>query len=297
MRVLITGATGLIGRQLSQYLIEQGHDVHALHRNPESEKDFYWFPAESRIHLDDSVELDAVIHLAGDNIAGSRWSEAKKAEIINSRVRGTRLLSEAVAQLKHKPSVFISASAIGYYGDTGDSIVDEQSSPGTGFLSDIATQWEQATQAVEQANIRTVHLRTGIVLSRNGGALEKMLLPFKLGLGGVVGSGQQYMSWISIHDVVSIIDFLLHRSNLSGPFNLVAPQAATNRQFTKSLGHALHRPTIFPMPAFVVRVLFGEMGDQLLLSSTRVAPKRLLAEGYSYIDEQLDGALEHVINE
>ena len=267
MNLLLTGSSGLIGNALTRYMGSWGHDIYPLHRNPSSEKKHYWFPEENRIHLDDEIKLDAVIHLAGENIADSRWTQKKKDRILNSRVHGTRLLAETISALKHKPELLISGSAIGYYGDTGDNIVDENSSRGEGFLSDVASQWEMATQAAEDAGIRTIHLRTGIVLSPDGGVLKKMLLPFNLGLGGVVGNGKQYMSWISIDDVVRIIDHMLNDVQLSGSYNLVAPQPVTNYDFTKSLVRAMHRPTISPLPAFAARVMFGEMADALLLSS------------------------------
>ena len=291
MNILLTGSTGLIGRHLSERLKGQGHNIYPLYRNTSTDKKHYWFPDESRIHLDEEISIDAVIHLAGENIADSRWTDEKKEAILNSRVHGTRLLAEAVNALQHKPEVFISASAIGYYGETGDNIVDEESGRGTGFLSDIAAQWEAETQAIEDAHIRTIHLRTGIVLSPEGGVLKKMLLPFKMGLGGIVGNGRQYMSWISINDVCQIIGNMINDAQFSGPYNLVSPQAVTNRTFTKSLGRVLHRPTFFPLPEFVARLLFGEMADALLLSSSRVVPTRLNSLGYKFIDNDLDRTL------
>ena len=296
MNILLTGSTGLIGSALTKYLGSQGHTIFPLYRNSSTETKHFWFPEESRIHLDEEIKLDAVIHLAGENIADSRWNQKKKDRILNSRGHGTRLLAEAITKLKHKPELLISGSAIGYYGDTGDNIVDEDSTRGEGFLSDIASQWEAATQVAQDAGIRTIHIRTGIVLSPNGGVLQKMLLPFKMGFGGVVGNGKQYMSWISIDDIVGIIDYMLNNEKLSGPYNLVAPQPATNYSFTKSLGRALHRPTILPMPAFVARMVFGEMADALLLSSSRVAATRLNALGYTFIDKELDQTLSRLID-
>lgn len=295
MNILLTGSTGLIGSTLSDYLKKQGHYIYPLYRNPTSTKLHYWFPEENRIHLDDEIKIDVVIHLAGENIADSRWSQKKKDAILNSRVKGTRLLAETISGLKNKPALFISGSAIGYYGETGDNIVDEDSSRGTGFLSDVSVEWEASTQAVEDAGIRTIHMRTGIVLSTKGGVLQKMLLPFKMGLGGIVGNGKQYMSWISINDITHIIDHMINDDQLSGPYNLVAPQPVTNRAFTKSLGRALHRPTVFPMPAFIARILFGEMADALLLSSSRVAATRLNALGYKFIDNELEQTLSYLL--
>ena len=296
MNILLTGSSGLIGNALTRYLGSWGHDIYPLHRNPSSEKNHYWFPEENRIHLDDEIKLDAVIHLAGENIADSRWTQKKKDRILNSRVHGTRLLAETISALKHKPELLISGSAIGYYGDTGDNTVDENSSRGEGFLSDVASQWEMATQAAQDAGIRTIHLRTGIVLSPDGGVLKKMLLPFNLGLGGVVGNGKQYMSWISIDDVVHIIAHMLNDEQLSGSYNLVAPQPVTNYDFTKSLGRAMHRPTISPLPAFAARLMFGEMADALLLSSSRVLSTRLESIGYIFIDTALEQALSRLLD-
>lgn len=296
MNILLTGSTGLIGRALTAYLARQGHNIFPLYRNPASEKKHYWFPDENRIHLDDEIKLDAVIHLAGENIADSRWSRKQKERILNSRVHGTRLLTEAITELTHKPGLLISGSAIGYYGDTGENIVNECSNRGSGFLSDVASQWESATQAAEDAGIRTIHIRTGIVLSPDGGVLQKMLLPFNMGLGGVVGNGRQYMSWISIDDIVRIIDHMLNNEKLSGPYNLVAPQPVTNYTLTKSLGRALHRPTISPLPAFAARMMFGEMADALLLSSSRVAATRLNTLGYTFVDNELDQTLSRLLD-
>lgn len=296
MNILLTGSTGLIGKALTHHLVSQQHNVYPLHRNPSSEEMHYWFPEENRIHLDDEIKIDAVIHLAGENIADSRWSKKKKDRILNSRVQGSRLLAEAICKLKHKPELLISGSAIGYYGDTGDKIVDEGSPRGTGFLSDVAARWETATQAAEDAGIRTIHLRTGIVLSPEGGVLQKMLTPFKMGLGGVVGNGQQYMSWISIDDAVGIITAMLDNDEMAGAYNLVAPQPVTNRTFTKSLGSALHRPTVSPLPAFMARIMFGEMADALLLSSSRVATTRLKSTGYTFADIDLTETLIRLLD-
>ena len=296
MNILLTGSTGLIGTALTRHLQSLGHNIYPLYRNPSTEKSHYWSPEEDQIHLDDEIKLDTVIHLAGENIADSRWSQKKKDSILNSRVHGTRLLAETISQLEHRPELFISGSAIGYYGDTGDNIVDEDSPRGTGFLSDVATQWEAATQAAEDAGIRTIHMRTGIVLSPQGGVLQKMLFPFSMGLGGVVGNGQQYMSWISIDDVVGVIDTMLVNNEMTGPYNLVAPNPVTNYRFTKSLGKVLRRPTVSPLPAFIARIMFGEMADALLLSSSRVATSRLKSAGYTFTDRDLTETLSRLLD-
>ena len=296
MNILLTGSTGLIGTALTRHLQTLGHTIYPLYRNPSTEKSHYWNPDKDQIHLDDEIKLDAVIHLAGENIADSRWSQKKKDSILNSRVHGTRLLAETISQLEHRPELLISGSAIGFYGDTGDNIVDEDSPRGTGFLSDIATQWEDATQAAEDAGIRTIHIRTGIVLSPEGGVLQKMLFPFSMGLGGVVGNGQQYMSWISIDDVVGVIDTMLANNEMAGPYNLVTPNPVTNYSFTKSLGKVLRRPTVSPLPAFMARMMFGEMADALLLSSSRVATTRLKSAGYTFADSDLTETLSRLLN-
>jgi uncharacterized protein (TIGR01777 family) len=241
--------------------------------------------------------LDAVVHLAGENIADGRWTDEKKRRIRESRVQGTRALCEALAQLENKPKVLVCASAIGYYGDRGETLVDENSSAGGGFLSDVCQEWEQATEPARKAGIRVVNLRIGVVLSPKGGALAKMLLPFQMGAGGNLGSGKQYMSFVALDDVVGAIYHALTTESLSGPVNAVAPNPVRNSEFTKALGKVLHRPTIAPVPAFGARLLFGEMADALLLSSTRVAPTRLLESGYKFQCPDIDSALRHVLGQ
>jgi len=295
MNILISGASGLIGTALSSQLRDAGHTVYPLSRR-DTGQPFYWRPEKGIILFDDSIRLDAVINLAGENIAEGRWNKIRKKRIVDSRIDSTRLLSDKLSSLAHRPDVFISGSAIGFYGSRGDEIMDETSSHGTGFLAEIGTAWEDATRAAEDAGIRTVHIRTGIVLSPRGGVLKKMLLPFRFGLGGVIGDGRQYMSWISIDDEVNAISFLLQNTELSGPFNLVAPAPVTNREFTRKLGKVLKRPTPFPMPAAVVRLMFGEMGDELLLSSTRVAPVRLEQAGYEFIHTDFEQALKDLLS-
>jgi len=295
MNILISGASGMIGTALSKQLSDAGHTVYPLSRK-DTGQPFYWRPEKGIILFDDSIRLDAVINLAGENIADGRWNKQRKKRIFDSRIDSTRLLSDKLASLAHRPDVFISGSAIGFYGSRGDDIMDETSSHGSGFLAEIGTAWEQATRSAEDAGIRTVHIRTGIVLSPEGGVLKKMLMPFRLGLGGVIGDGRQYMSWISIDDEVNAIDFLLNNNELSGPFNLVAPEPVTNREFTRKLGKVLKRPTPFPMPAAVVRLMFGEMGDELLLSGTRVAPVRLQQAGYKFRHTDFEQALQALIS-
>jgi uncharacterized protein (TIGR01777 family) len=297
MNILITGSSGLIGTALKKSLSAAGHSVFPLIRKNLPGEPFYWSPAEKIIHLDDSIKIDAVINLAGVNIADKRWNQQRKMQILNSRENATQLLSNALAHLTDKPNVLISGSAIGIYGDTGNRSVDESSAAGSGFLPDVARRWEQATQAAELAGIRTVHIRTGIVLSTRGGMLKHLLLPFKLGLGGIVGNGKQYLSCVPIDEVTAMIQFLMEHDSISGPVNLVSRTPVTNAEFTRALGKALHRPTLFPLPAFMVRMLFGEMGKDLLLSGAKVLPTRLEEEGFQFIDDDLEQTLKSLLGE
>lgn len=296
MKILVTGATGLIGRELTAYLTTAGHEVFRLTRRPPAEaNDITWNPEAGSIPKGPLERLDAVVHLAGENIAASRWTDAVKARMRASRVDGTRLLCETLSQLQSPPKTLICASAIGYYGDRGDEVLTESSLPGTGFLAELCRDWEAASEPARQKRIRVVNLRIGVVLSSQGGALAKMLTPFKLGVGGVVGSGRQYWSWVAIDDVVGTIHHCLVHDELTGPVNAVAPNSATNSDFTKTLGGVLHRPTLFPMPAFAARLALGEMADELLLSSTRVVPERLQQTGYSFRCPTLESAFRHVL--
>ena len=278
MRVLITGSHGLVGSHLSRHLESQGHSLSRLVRHPANaaKQEAYWNPMGGSIDKTALSDLrpEAVIHLAGENIAAHRWNPEQKRKIRDSRVKGTRALTDALVHLGNPPKLLISASAIGYYGSRGDEVLAENSPPGQGFLPEVCEGWESATEAAAKKGIRTVNLRIGVILSKEGGALKKMLLPFKLGLGGVLGSGKQYMSWIALDDVIGVIDFALNNEKLSGPVNLVAPQAVTNKEFTKTLGRALWRPTIFPLPASTARLLFGEMADELLLASRKNCSKQ-----------------------
>lgn len=281
MKILISGSSGLIGKALSAEMKAAGHEIVALPRTFDNPIDF--------------TGVDAVVHLAGESIASGRWTSEKKRRIRESRIRGTKQLSEQLASSKSKPSVFISASAIGYYGDRDDEILDESSALGVGFLPEVCKEWEEATRSAESAGIRTVHIRTGIVLSRNGGALKQMLPAFKFGGGGRMGSGTQYMSWISLKDEVSIIRYLIDNPTISGSVNLVSPNPVTNMEFAKTLGKIIKRPTILPMPAFAARLLFGEMADALLLSSARVYPDKLISSGYEFSHPTLESALRSVL--
>jgi uncharacterized protein (TIGR01777 family) len=296
MRILLTGSSGLIGRALLTFLTADGHKVVRLtrSRNPAPGQHISWDPLAGAIDADGLEDFDAVVHLAGESIVG-RWTAEKKARILESRAKGTRLLSESLAHARSRPPVLVSASAIGYYGNRGAQVMDEESSPGSMFLSQVATAWEEATEAARRNGIRVVNLRIGFVLSKEGGGLAAMLLPFKLGVGGRIGSGRQYMSWIAVDDVVGAISHAILSDALRGPVNAVAPYPVTNQEFTKTLGGVLRRPTIFPLPAFAAHMVMGEMADELLLASTRVEPKRLLAGGYEFRFPQLQGALRHVL--
>ncbi len=295
--ILVTGSTGLIGPALVQALEAAGHQVvRAVRRavnDPKTETE--WDPAAGKIDRDRLEGLDAVIHLAGANIAGKRWTSAYKQQLLDSRTQGTTLLSETLAQLDRKPAVFACASAIGFYGNRGNEQLTESSPPGDGFLPEVCLQWEHACQAARDAGIRVANLRIGVVLSPDGGALSSMLTPFKLGMGGRIGNGHQHFSWISLSDVVQAIPFILANDALDGPINLVAPHAVTNRDFTKALGKVLRRPTISPMPAFAARLLFGEMADSLLLASTHVLPQKLTEAGFDFQHSNLEPALRGLL--
>lgn len=297
MHVLVTGASGLVGTALVPFLTAGGHQVTRLVRaTPHyGQAEIPWDPEAHSIATPALEGLDAVVHLAGENIAQGRWTPEKKARILRSRVQGTRVLCEALAQLVRPPKVLVCASAIGYYGDRGARVMLETSAPGQGFLADVCQAWEAAAAPALQRGIRVVFLRLGMVLSRAGGALAKMLPPFQLGVGGIVGSGTQYMSWIAIDDVLGAINHALQTEALQGPVNAVAPQAVTNREFTTTLGKVLKRWTKVPLPAFAARLAFGEMADALLLASTRVEPACLLATGYSFRYPDLTGALQHLL--
>ena len=301
-RVLVTGGTGLVGTALLPALAEDGYSVSLLSRSKSGSGSqeagvtrLAWNPEAGELDAEGLEGVDAVVHLAGDGIATGRWTRAKKKRIRDSRVEGTRMLCEALAGMKRRPKVLVSASAIGYYGHRGDSMVDEQASPGQGFLPEVSEAWERATRPAVEAGIRVVNLRIGIVLSRDGGALQKMLLPFQLGLGGIVGHGGQYWSWVSLDDLVGIIRHALANDSLHGPVNAVAPGSVTNREFTKALGRVLRRPTLFPLPAVVARVMLGEMANGLLLASARVAPVRLMESGYRFQHPEIEGALRAVL--
>lgn len=293
MIIAVSGASGFVASKLLPALQAAGHTVKRLVRRAPQGEDILWNPGGSM----DSQKLegiDAVVHLAGENI-GQRWNENSKARIMESRKQGTRTLSEALAALSAPPQVLVSASAIGYYGDRGSQMLTEESGPGKGFLADVCVEWEKATEPAAARGIRVANLRFGIVLDRAEGALAKMLLPFRLGVGGKMGSGDQYWSWVAIEDVVGAIRQALTNQSLQGPVNTTAPNPVTNAEFAGTLARVLKRPAIFPMPAFAARAALGEMADALLLSSARVAPTRLIAAGYQFQYPELEGALRHAL--
>jgi len=297
MKVLVAGSRGLIGSALVRFLVEGGHLVTRLVRGPARPggTEIPWGPTEGKLDPGMLEGHDAVVHLAGENLTAGRWTPERKARIFNSRVRGTRLLAETLAGLAPPPKVMVCASAIGYYGDRGEEVLTEESSLGRGFLAELCREWEAASAPAAENGIRVVRLRFGVVLSAAGGALRKMLRPFRFGLGGRFGSGQQYMSWIALDDVLAVILRALTDDSLAGPVNAVAPDAVTNREFTRTLGRVLMRPTIFPVPAFALRTIFGEMADETLLASNRVQPAKLLTHGFAFRYPELEGALRHVL--
>lgn len=293
-RVLVSGVSGPIGAALLPSLNARGCEVVRLVRGPAAgDGQLAWDPAQPLSSVSVSG-FDAVIHLAGETIVG-RWTDAKKARIRDSRVLGTRYLAEALANASQRPRVLISASAIGYYGNRGDELLREDSSPGQDFLSEVCRHWEAATQPAAQAGIRTVQMRFGLVLSAVGGALQKMLLPFRLGMGGNMGNGRQWWSWVDIQDLVGAIHHILRTDLLEGPVNVVAPKPVTNAEFTRTLASVLSRPAIFPMPAFAARLVFGQMADELLLASQRVEPAQLIQSGYPFQSSDLRKALEGIL--
>ncbi len=295
MRVLVTGASGTVGSALVPALAAAGHQVVRLvRRAPHSPEEAAWHPtgaAEPQAF----EGADAVVHLAGENIAGGRWSAQRKSDIRSSRVLGTRTVAKSIAEAARPPQVLVSASAIGYYGNRGNEVLTEQSPPGSSFLADLCREWESETETAAAAGTRVVRLRMGVVLSSRGGALAKMLTPFRMGVGGRIGSGHQWWSWISIDDVIGLITRALIEDTLRGAVNAVSPNPVTNAEFTRILGSVLRRPTVFPIPEFVVRAAFGQMGEEVLLASQRVQPVAAIAAGFRFRYPELKPALEHLL--
>ncbi len=291
--LFLTGQNGMLGQQLTQKFAEH-YQVVGLKRNNQSPNEPKWCYQQALDELNIAAP-DVVVHLAGAGIADKRWNKKYKDIIYNSRVNGTQWLVNEIIEQKARPHTFISASAIGYYGNRPNEILDEDSSKGDNFVAKIAIDWEQAIQSLESVGTRIINLRLGMILSASGGALKDMVLPFKLGLGGRLGSGQQQYSWISITDAIRAIDYLIKQTNCHGPFNLTSPNSVSNKEFTRTLANTLNRPAFMHMPAFMVRLIFGEMADELLLADADVSPKKLVSAGFTFNQAQLPEALNELL--
>ena len=296
LRVALSGSTGFLGRALTAHLTAAGHRVVPMTRRraATASDSIAWDPSRGELQPDALRGIDAVVHLAGENIA-QRWTDDIKREIRESRVKSTTLLSRTIQAMEVPPRVLLSGSAVGIYGDRGDELLDESSAPGSGFLADVVRAWEAATSALDRPDVRVVNLRSGVVIDRHGGALEKMLTPFKLGLGGRIGSGNQVMSWISLDDWTRAVAFLLTAGQARGPVNIVAPVPVSNADFTHALGEALGRPTIVAVPEAAIHFMFGEMGDATILASQRVVPTRLLGAGFRFHHETVADGLRSAL--
>jgi len=294
MKILITGSSGLIGSSLVQSLEVSGNSVLTVSRKPEKSS-FLWCPSKGEIEIPRNMSIDAVIHLAGENIARARWSTKQKEKILASRINGTRLLVDTIIQFQPPPKILLSASGISIYGDRQDVLLDEDEQLGKGFLVDVAREWEAATLLAADCSMRVVNLRIGVVLSPQGGMLKRLLPLFTCGFGAVLGSGNQYISWITLDDVVRAIEYILDHKDIKGPVNIVAPNPVSNREFTKMLGCALNRPVILRIPSWAIQVAYGEMGKELLLMSTRALPWRLLMSGFDFKFPYLQDGLKHVL--
>ncbi|RDV37101.1 TIGR01777 family protein [Bradymonadaceae bacterium TMQ3] len=294
-RVAISGASGLVGGALRKRLEADGVEVVAMVRSRDREG-IYWSVERGELDEEALSEVDAVVHLAGESLAASRWTKAQKRRILESRVKGTELIAGALAKMERGPGTLICASAVGYYGDTGSQWVDETSASGEGFLAEVCRAWEGACEPARGAGVRVVNTRFGVITSSQGGALDKMKLPFKMGVGGPMGSGGQYMSWVALEDVVGALRWLLLESQLEGPVNVVSPNPVTNARFAKTLGKAMHRPAVVPTPGFALKVALGsEMAEEMLLKGQRVRPKRLQDEGYTFEHPEVEEALREAV--
>lgn len=296
-RIAITGARGLIGSALTQRLERAGHTVLGITRSPKSATDIAWSPLEGTMDTGKLEGIDAAVHLAGESIVG-RWTDARKQRIRDSRVQGTALIARTLAGLADKPRTLIVGSAIGYYGDRGDVVLDETATPGNNFLAKVCVEWEAAAAPAQDAGIRVAHARTGVVLTPDGGALAQMLPVFRLGLGGTIGSGSQWWSWITLDDEARALEHLIFNDAVTGPANLVAPVAGcvTAKQFTRALGDILRRPTLFPVPSFAAKIALGQFAEEALLASQRVAPAALEQSGFTFNHTALEPALRAVLN-
>jgi uncharacterized protein len=296
MKVLISGATGMIGSALTRELESKGHQTTRLTRSPGSDDDVGWDPSAGEIDASRLEGVDAVVHLAGESIAEGRWTAERKRRILESRRLGTGLLARTIANLSEPPGVMVGASAVGYYGDRGNELLREDSGPGNNFLGEVCRVWEKAADPAREAGIRVVHTRFGIVLTPKGGALGTTLPIFKLGGGGRIGSGRQYWSWVALDDVVGSIIHALENDSVEGPINVGSPNPLTNAEYTKVLGKVLNRPTVFPLPAPAARLMLGEIADELLLASARMEPAKLEETGYEFRYPELEDALRHLLN-
>ncbi|MGE0227227.1 MAG: TIGR01777 family oxidoreductase [Dehalococcoidia bacterium] len=295
MRVAVTGSSGLVGTALVARLRAGGHEVVRVRRGARADDGVAWLPDEGWIEDGAFEGSDAVVHLAGESIGDGRWTTRRKRAIRDSRIDSTRLLVEHMATLKQPPQVFVCGSAVGYYGDRGDQELDEGSGAGEGFLAGVVQDWEREAARAGQFGTRVVSVRTAVVLAPRGGALQRMLTPFRFGVGGRLGSGRQWMSWITLEDEVCAIEWVLLHDDLSGPVNLAAPHPVTNREFTKALGRQLTRPALFPAPSLALRVMLGEMAEELLLQGQRVLPEKLLRSGFRFAHETVEEGLRAVL--
>jgi len=297
MKTIVSGSSGLVGSALVLALTKAGHDVIRLVRRHEHENSstIFWSPDEGEIDADSCDNVETVVHLAGENIAAGRWSPARKQLIRDSRVDSTRLLAETMAACENPPKTMVVASAVGYYGNRGDDLLHEDTSPGEGFLADVCREWEDAAQPAIDSGIRVVKLRIGVVLSPKGGALAKILPAYKMSLGGTIGTGREFMSWLTLKDLVDITLFAIDNEAISGPVNAVSPHPVTSAEFAKTMGRVLGKPTFLPVPAFALKVVFGEMAKETLLSSTRVAPSKLEKHGFQFTHPDLETALRGLL--
>ena len=295
-KILISGSSGLVGSTLVNHFKSAEHDVWRLVRRDPGQNEIFWQPANHLLEPAAIEDFDIIIHLAGENISGHRWTQKFKSLILKSRINSTSLLANTIAQLENKPKLFICASATGYYGNRADEPLTELSPAGNSFLSDVVNKWEDAAYPAVSAGVRTVYLRFGVILSTQHGALSRLLPIFKLGLGGTIGSGKQYMPWVSIDEIAPVVEFIISNHILTGPVNVVSPQSITNKEFTKIVANTVNRPAIFKVPGFILKSTLGEMADELLLSSTKVIPQKLINAGYLFNKADLEIAIQTIIN-
>lgn len=296
MKIAISGASGLLGTEFSEYLRKKGHKVlHLVRRKPGSSDEIEWNPISGKIDKEKLENINAIVNFSGENIGLGRWTKKRKKVLFDSRIDSTRLLAETVAQLKNPPQTFLSSSAIGIYGDCGSTLLNEGTQPGKGFLSELCVKWEKATDSAMKAGIRVIQMRIGVVLSSKGGALKKMLPAFYMGVGGKLGSGTQYFSWILIDDFVRAAYHLLISDNIQTPVNINSHEVVTNYEFTKILGKVINRPTFLPLPGFVLKILFGQVAEELLLSSSNAVPQILIGSRFEFKYPRLEDALRFTL--